>query len=777
MLFRPFVVFSSLLGCLLAQVPAPESVFPNDAPVQIGETRWQACRVVDAVTGAPIVGAELLLIDPRRTPLPREFWSKRVGLSDDAGFVRVRSDDLRGGFGMLLLRAKGYAASVSGGAVPSLVWPLTPAVDVPVEVRDWQGRPLAGVQLGLCLGSPNTPDIAFATSDASGLAVFPGIDPHNPVNDVHAAAPEWSVINVGRIDWAPGDHPVVAELEAGHKIAGVVLDANGKPKAGVKVGAPVVARGPWAVTGEDGSFVLEGSAADPDFVVIVGRQVVNFERPDGDAPFVLKLPEFPAPEGGESDAADEGEAAEGDEGNESDDDLAPTDGNRRRRPRPMLVEREELPEGPLVDIELRVTDPSGKPVEELEITLRGPLPRFRFIAEDVRDGVANSRRLAGKYLVTTSSPRFESMLGTIEVAGEKASVALVATPFAELPVRLEGRESVGSIRVRTAQGSRDVDDAIGDDGTGTILVPSREPFCLVVGNDVGNHVVRTTLAEAKANGPFVLRGVGPTKVRGTIVGADGKAVAADVAVLSRFEALLSGGLDLGQLELKPADAGTFELTTPHEGLAFVVAVPRDDKLRPAILPVTLPRRGPAATADLGKLALAAAPQFMVQHADGTPCIDTMAQVVRVGWHDVRKIGPMFALDGKGRLVAPPLRAGDAVVVPAADWDIDREPAEGEVLVVDLPFRTVLQGNGPWNVKLPSGRVAVTLKDKAGEPVDGRIFVGDRSIAVPGRLELRQVPPGKHQVVVVARDRDSVVTTIDVGAEGISELVVEMSDRH
>jgi len=777
MLFRPFVVFPSLLGCLLAQVPAPESVFPNDAPVQIGETRWQACRVVDAVTGVPIAGAELLLIEARRTPLPREFWSKRVGLSDDAGFVRVRSDDLRGGFGMLLLRAKGYAASVSGGAVPSLVWPLTPAVDVPVEVQDWQGRPVAGVQLGLCLGSPNTPDIAFATSDAAGRAIFPGIDPHNPVNDVHASAPEWSVVNVGRIDWAPGDHPLVAQLEAGHRLTGVVLDATGKPKAGVKVGAPVVARGPWAVTGEDGSFVLEGSAADPDFVVIVGRQVINFERPDGEAPFVLKLPELPVPGAGEDGGADEGAVEEGDEGAGQEDDPSAPEGRRRRPPPPMLVEREELPEGPLVDIELRVADPSGKPIEELEITLRGPLPRHRFIAEDVRNGVANSSRLAGKYMVTTSSPRFESVLGTIEVAGEKATVSLVATPYAELPVRVEARGSIGSIRVRTADGSRDVDEAIGDDGTGTILVPSREPFCLVVGNDVGNHVVRTTYAEAKAQAPFVLRGIGATTVRGTIVGAEGKVIAADVAVLSRFEALLSGGLELGQLEMKPAEAGAFELATPHEGLAFVVVVPRDETLRPAILPVTLPRRGPAASADLGKLVVAAAPQVVVQHADGTPCLDTMAQVVRVGWHDVRKIGPTFALDGKGRLVAPPLRAGDAVVVPAADWDIDREAAEGEVLVVDLPFRTVLQGNGPWNVKLPSGRVAVTLKDKAGEAVDGRIFVGDRSIAVPGRLELRQVPPGKHKVVVVARDRDSVVTTIDVGAAGISELVVEMSERH
>jgi len=388
-------------------------------------------------------------------------------------------------------------------------------------------------------------------------------------------------------------------------------------------------------------------------------------------------------------------------------------------------------------------------------------------------------RLPGKYEVVTESPRFEPVLGSFEVAeGGKATAKLVATPRPLLQVRVEDRASLGSINLRTAAGTLDIADQFGDDGVASIPVPNTEPFCFVVGNDIGVHVVRTTFAEAKAQQPLVLRGIAPTTVRGSVVGPDGKPVAADVAVMSRYEALRGeDGLDPHKLELQPAEAGTFEVASRHEGLVFVVVVPRDAKLRPAIVPFTLPHRGLAVSADVGKLAVAAAPQFVALGADGKPMAEAMAEVVRVGWHDVRKRGPMFAFDAAGGLLAPPLKAGDAVVVPADTWDIDRDAAEGEVAIVDLPFRTVLEGNGPWQVKVPAGQLLVTLKDKAGAAVDGRIFLADRSLGVSGKLHVRQVPPGQHQVVVVARDRKAVLCTVDVKADGVSELTVEMGDRN
>ena len=766
MRLRSLSLLPAVLGAALAQQGTTETVYPADAPVQLGDAIWQACRVVDAITGAPIVGAELSLIEERRTPLPRQTWSKRVGVSDRDGYVRVRSDDLKGGFQMLLLRAKGYGPSAVNGVVPSLIWPLAPGLDVPVELRDWQEQAVAGLRIGLCLGSGNTPDVADATTDAAGRALLRGIDPHNPVADVYPSAPEWALTDYGRLDWVPGDHPVVVNIARGHRVTGRLVDAAGAPKAGIHVGAPQVSRGPWSITQADGSFVLEGAVENPDFTVVVGRQVVRFERPDGEQPFLLKLPELPA---AANEPADEGDGP-------VDENAMPTP--RRRPPPPILVEREALPEGPMVAVELRVTDPAGGAIEELEIQVQGPLPRYRHAAEDVRSGVVTMNRLPGKYRITTDSPRFEAELGTIEVvAGSAATLKVIATPLALLPVRVENRESLGSISLRTASDSRDITGEFGDDGTAAIPVPNREPFCFVVGNDLGVHVVRTTLAAAKAQSPFVLKGIAVTKVTGSLVGPDGVAVPADVAILNRHEALeVEGGLDPRRLDLQAADHGAFELGSKHEGLAFVVAVPRDAKLRPAILPVTLPRRGVAVAADLGKLSIAAAPQVVVRRADGVAKTDGMVELVRAGWHDVRRRGPMFVLDEQGGLLAPPLRAGDAVVVPADDWDIDREAAEGEELVLDLPFRTVLQGAGPWSIQLPAGQIAVTLKDKAGAAVAGRIFLADRSIGVPGKLRLQQVPLGVHPVVVVARDRKAVLATVEVKADAVAELVVEMSDR-
>lgn len=793
MQLRSLPLLSALLGTVFAQQQAfaqqqtTDVVYPADAPARVGEAVWQACRVVDAVTGKPIAGAELTLIDARRTPLPREFWSKRAATSDQDGWIRVRSDDLKGPFHMLLLRAKGYGPSAVTGTVPSLVWALSPAIDVPVAVRDWQERPVANARIGLCLGAGNTPDVADATTDGSGNTVFRGIDPNNPVADVYPSAPELSVTDYGRLDWVPGDHPVVVNVARGHRIEGVLLDKDGKPFAGAFVGAPQVIRGPWARTGADGKFVLEGAVQDPDLLVLIGRQLVKFDRPDGEMPFTLQLPELP-PE-----AKVEEIVAEGDEGGEGEqqggDGPAPGPGGKvvsqpnggqpRRRLPPKVVERPEPPEGPMVEVELQVADPQGAPIQELLIRLRGPMPSYSLANEDVRDGVASMTRLPGKYQVVTESPRFEPVLGSFEVAeGGKVTAKLVATPRPLLRVKVEDRPSLGSINLRTAAGTLDIADQFGDDGVASIPVPNTEPFCFVVGNDIGVHVVRTTFAEAKAQQPLVLRGIAPTTVRGSVVGPDGKPVAADVAVMSRYEALRGeDGLDPRKLELQPAEAGTFEVASRHEGLVFVVVVPRDAKLRPAIVPVTLPHRGLAVSADVGKLAVAAAPQFVVLGADGKPMAEAMAEVVRVGWHDVRKRGPMFAFDAAGGLLAPPLKAGDAVVVPADTWDIDRDAAEGEVAMVDLPFRTVLEGNGPWQVKVPAGQLLVTLKDKAGAAVDGRIFLADRSLGVSGKLHVRQVPPGQHQVVVVARDRKAVLCTVDVKADGVSELTVEMGDRN
>lgn len=761
-----------LFGPAFAQQRLTETVYPADAPVAVGDAVWQACRVVDGITGKPIADAELFLVEEHLTPLPGIFWHQRVATSDADGFVRVRSDDVGREWHMLLLRAPGYGPSAVSGVVPSLVWPLSPGIDLPIVLRDWQGLPVPDARLGLCLGCGHTPDIANATTDAAGHAVLKGVDPNTDIADIYPEGPELGVGEYGRADWAPGDPPAIVQVARGFPVRGKVVDENGKPIADAYVGAPQVHRGPWAKTGADGSFQLDGAGPDVDLTVMIGRQAVVFERPDGDQPFTLQVPKLPEPK------AEDGKEDEGDEAGDARRPPTPGRQRPRRPPPPVLVDLPALPEGPLVAVELQVVDPSGKPIEQMEISSFGPLPRHRRVEEDVRDGAAAFERLPGKYEIRTRTQGYERVLGTVDVAaGKPCKAKLTAVPFAPLQVRAEGFAGLGSISLRTADESLEITSSFAADGTATIAVPNQQPFCFVVGNDTGVHVVRTTFAEAKGKQPFVLRGIAPTKVAAVVVGPDDKPVPADVALLSRHECLgVDGGFDPRHTELQPCEDGKVALASKHTGLAFFAIVPRDGKLMPAIVPVTLPPQGVDVQFDAGKLKVATKSQVRVLGADGEPKAGATVEVARIGWHDVRERGPAFAVDENGALLAPELKAGDAVVVPADDWDIEREPADGEELVVDLPFRTVLAGAAPWTIQVPKGELVVELKDKAGAPVTGRLFVGDRCVLVPGKVRLRQVPPGKHELVVTAIDRKTVLATVDVGQNGPTSLAVELPER-
>lgn len=768
---RPFqllCIYPAMLGVALAQQRVTETIYPADAPVSDGDAIWQSCRVVDAITGKPIHGAELLLVEERPTPLAGEFWAKRTATSDADGFVRVRSDDLKGEWDMLLLRAPGYGASAVQGVVPSLVWPLSPGIDLPIVMRDWQERPIAKARLGFCLGCGHTPDIANATTDAEGRAVLHGIDPNNEIADLYPEGPGLGIAEYARVEWAPGDLPAILRVAPGASVRGKVLDVDGKPMADVYVGAPQAHRGPWAKTSADGTFALEGAAPNADLTVMVGKQEVRFERPDLDQPFTLQLPKLPDPKDAK---------AQGDD--ERDDPRRPQMRDRQRRPpQALLVELSPLPEAGRVAVALEITGANGKGIDQLEISTVGPLPHHRSVEEETHSGVANFDRLPGKYEVVCRSPGYESKIGTFEVvAGKPCKAKLAATPLALLQVRAENFAQLGSISLRTEFESREITAEFDAAGTATVAVPNQAPFCFVVGNESGVHVQRTNFAEAKPAQPFVLRGITPTQITGIVVGPDDQPIAADIAIVGRVEYLRAeNGFDPLQANLAPFDDGKFTLQDTHTGLAFVVIVPRSNSLRPTIHPVTLPRRGTDAKLELGKLKVASQPQVTVLGAGGEPEAGVLVGVTRIGWGNVRERGPAFPTDQKGGLLAPELHEGDAVVVPASTWDIEHEGDEDHPLTIDLPYRTVLAGAGPWQIQAPAGELEVELKDKAGQPVTGRIFLADRSVLVPSKVHLRQVPPGKHELIVTAINHKTMLVSVDVPAQGSTSLLVELPER-
>lgn len=281
------------ISCAQDRLRYHRELFPVDLPVTLDGQEWLACRVVDGITGSPLGGAELLLVRESKTPLAGEFWFTRRATSDANGFVRVRTDDIKDQWNWIVLRAPGYGAAACMG-ISDVVWPLLPGQDVPVRVRDWQGRPVGGALISFCGGCGHTPDLQHATSGAEGLALLRGIDPHHHIADLYA---QHATLDLGydSFTWFPGDPPVEFACGPSVAIAGRLVDHRGAPIAGAFVGTQEVHRGPWAKTGTDGSFRLLGGKLGTSPAAVLPKRKIYFERPHS-FPAVFRAP-APDPDG------------------------------------------------------------------------------------------------------------------------------------------------------------------------------------------------------------------------------------------------------------------------------------------------------------------------------------------------------------------------------------------------------------------------------------------------------------------------------------------------
>lgn len=224
------------------------------------DERWLCCRIVDAITGAPIEGAEVLLIAERPTPVPAELhWAMRAEADDD-GFVSVRVDagaDDYAPWAWLCARADGYGQRMSMSSFEDPIVRLMPDVPMPVQVRDWADRPVPDVLVGFCSGCGHTPDLVHGTTGQRGIVTFAGVDLWSGIGDFYLVHPELELGYLSPL-WFPGRQPMVLRAGPGVVHDGVVVDEHGRPVAGAFVGLPGVHRGPWARTRPDGSFQLCG---------------------------------------------------------------------------------------------------------------------------------------------------------------------------------------------------------------------------------------------------------------------------------------------------------------------------------------------------------------------------------------------------------------------------------------------------------------------------------------------------------------------------------------
>lgn len=274
----------------VAQTPSVVStvdVFPGEWKIERGDERWLCYRIVEDASGRPIAGAELFLVPEHTTPLAGTFWSTRTAKSDADGFVRVRVDDIEGQWDIQVLRAAGHAIS-SRSKLGEPIWRIAAAQDVPVLVRDWSGMPVAGAVIGFCGSCGHGPDLANATSDANGIAILRGIDPHNDIADVYCQAPGLG-LGYERVVWRPSDPPFELVCAYSKPLTGTLLDHAGNPVAGAYVGVPDVHRGPWAMTRADGSFEVLGAPSDSWLMAHVDGREIHFPE-FASVPVELRLP-------------------------------------------------------------------------------------------------------------------------------------------------------------------------------------------------------------------------------------------------------------------------------------------------------------------------------------------------------------------------------------------------------------------------------------------------------------------------------------------------------
>ncbi len=161
----PDVRIESLAGPLL------QFARGGDEPCQV--------RVVHALTQQPLPGALLYIVRERSHPTGGEFWCDSQWQADADGFVRFPGQAVPADC-WVLVGADGFGTLAASRGLPTFgdgVVELMPGVDWPLDVRDAFNRPLGGVEVGLCLGCGQTPDVRWATSDLLGRAVLRGVEP------------------------------------------------------------------------------------------------------------------------------------------------------------------------------------------------------------------------------------------------------------------------------------------------------------------------------------------------------------------------------------------------------------------------------------------------------------------------------------------------------------------------------------------------------------------------------------------------------------------------
>jgi hypothetical protein len=736
---------TALIACLLsasalvgqqAKVTKTREFYPVDYQFDEGEQRWNAARIVDGITGLPIPGAELLLVAESEHPIRGEFWWQRRAVADADGFVRIRTDEAAPDhvrWHWTIIRAPGYGPATWCGAHGAAIVRLAPAETMPVRIVDWCGRPVPDALVGFCGGCGHTPDLSWARTNAQGLALLDGVDPHNDIGDLYVEHPELH-LGYRDFDWFRGEPPVTFAVRPAVAIEGTLIDADGQPIAGAFVGVRDVHRGPWTRTNADGTFRLCGAEhPGDDLYVFVGERQLLFEPPHV-RPFVLRVP---PPNG---------------------DDV-------------QVVNLPE-PAGCAVTVLFAVVDGDGDEIEDVRCVCIGPLPDRIETRTRTSLGKAEVDLQPGTYEVRVAARDSEESLSHVQVTADgDGPFTITLQPSPKTTVEVVGMPEEGIVELRTANWRIDITDEVR--AGRPVGVPS-EPFCFAILEHYGEQrVFPFDRATALAADPVRLSWFATTTVEGSVVDDRGTPLAARVALIPAARNL-SACPDEGDFR---GPAATFSLTTGFEGRAFLCVEADTEPRHRRIVPVDLPpRSGDVARVDVGAVRIGA-PTLRFEGAGGQPLTGVEVAIVRRGWCAVRSGLDWQELDAGGGWRGTDPQTGDAFLVrtPHAEHAGGEGAGDGEpAATVDQPVRFVIEGAGPWTLRMPAGELLLDVKTPA--PAFKAAIVGEHYVDVREPTLLRGLRPGAHRVFVCAEGCEAAIVDVVVPETGRATVAVELAER-
>ncbi len=709
-----------------SQAPPKVTLLDLELPVQHWTPEYRTThgtsRLVHAITGEPVPGAELFAIPETDHPLPGEFHSLFRATADRDGFA-----ELPIGEAWVMARATGLGPSMDF-RYQGATLPLAPAFDIPIRPVDWLGQPMPGVTLGFCGGCGHTPDLATAIVGRDGIGWLRSVDPRGSFADIYpnTAPVQFSYWNT---QWVPGDAPEEFPYGYGEVLHGTVLRADGEPAASAFVGNNVVHRGPWAQTNSKGQFRLFGLTSDEGFFVVYEGRHIECDWP-ATMPCELRLPV--------------------------------PDGN----PYQNLVERVPAAEVVVEEfaIEVQLADEFGETIPEAKSLWVGNGRRERLQGRDF------GNLPAGTYAVHCTHPDFVTRDLTVVVKPEPGQPFVFA--MQRLPVvRVHVRDlpAGGEVTCIRREASIDMELKAGS----LLLVPVRddEVFAVRLQNPgtQNSRWFQFRGQAALAQREITVAWFAPTMVRAQIRDERGQSVDAFVKLLPRQEVLdHSAPFDPRAIQdLTAAPAGTVVIPTEADQLCFLWVRPTDPALLPRLLAVSMPPRSDAARVDLGTIVMARAPQLRLLAANGKSPAAAEATLLRAGYgrfHEHRL--PRFALATDGSWLGPDLQPGDGVLV--------RGGASGV-----LPLRHVITAASATTnttVILPSGSLSLQVRDDQGQPVQCTVLLRECAFPANGDLTLTQLPPGPMRLFLSAMGHRSACLEVVVGGTLPPPIVVVLPKR-